>query len=311
MAEPNINPLVDRKKLIGGIEETNAGTFGTITVPLAGTNVLNIKTEVGNFFEESNERTPNGNYEGTLPAVVGKQTGKVSFDVEVSPGDKTLPLLTGCGWKLDTGIYVPTSSVAARKCWSFKVWESGKVKRFAGTAGSTAKLVIKTGARLMASFVFEGVWNGEIAEAMPADPTWGSPYVAMGATYTIGGVSQPHTAQIGVDLGITAQARESLTAAKGVHHFMLGKRRPKITVDPESRLVADNDLYGLLLAGATTAWSYALVSGASTLTIAAPAAQRVEAKGGNRGDYATDSVTMECRADAGDDELTFEEVTTP
>lgn len=306
MAEPNVAPLRARRKLLGAVPETNSGTFPTITTAFAA-NIFNIACKPGNFFQESNERTPNGNYEGTLPGVVGQQTGELSFDVEICPGDSSLSLLTGCGWKLDTGVYVPTSDVAARKTWGFKVWESGKYKKIIGAVASSARFKCTVGARLMLSMTWMGIWGGEFAEAMPSDPTFGTPYVCMGSTFTIGAAAHPHTREIGVDLGIAGEPRDSLAATTGIHHFLNGKRRPKLTLDPESRLVASYDHYGLLLAGATTAFSMAFTSGATTLTIAAPAAQRTTIAGAARGEYSTENVEMECRADAGDDELTFAE----
>src|SRR5690606_35252227 len=63
MAEPYA-PLLTRKKLLGGAEESTSGTAATVTTPLANTIVYDIKLELQDVMAD-NERTPDGLYLGS------------------------------------------------------------------------------------------------------------------------------------------------------------------------------------------------------------------------------------------------------
>lgn len=305
MAEPK-PPLLDRIKSIGGAEELVSGTFiTTIAAPFAA-NVYNIKANAGDFFAEG-EREPDGNYVGSLPAIAGKTPGTIEFDMDVAPAGPFLSLLTLCGYKSTAGTYAPSSDLSLRKTWSFKVWENGRVKKFAGCTGNVT-FDVEAGKRLVAHFTISGVWQGTADEAMPAQaPIAALPYVAKGITLTMAGAAIAHTNKVSVDLGAAYEERESLTSAGAIAHFLVGEIEPKLTMDPEARLVADADQYGLFLAGTTAAVVVALTNGANTLTITAGAAQRTKVNDDTRGKRKVDTLNLGCRITNGDDALTLAE----
>jgi hypothetical protein len=294
-----------RKKLVGATEETTSGTFATVSAALAA-NIYDTKCEPGDFFA-GNEREPSGNYVGRVASVAGKQMGTLTYTMDVSPTGPFLSLLTGAGYKASTGTYAPASDLSARKTWSLKCWEDGRCKKLAG-AVCKVTVDMEDGKKVTAKFEWTGVWVTPIDEAMPAQaPITAAPYVCRGITLTVGAAAIAHVNKISVDLGSEPEERESVTAAAGIAHYLIGEIIPKITMDPEARKVADQDAYGLYLAGGTAALSAALTSGANTLTIAAPAVQRTKVSDGTRGKRLTDELELQCCNSSGDDALTLVE----
>jgi hypothetical protein len=247
---------------------------------------------------------------GTVDSVKGKQTGSISFTIDVTPGDQSLPLLTACGYRLDTGTYKPTSNMSNRKTWTFNVWEDGTLKKLSGVA-LDATIEGENGKKLTIKFTGKGVWKGVTDASMPSQaPIQAQPYVCMATTLTIGAAAIAHTSKVTVKLGAQVEEREAIAGSGtvGLAHCLVGEREPLIDLDPEARTVAQHDAYGLLLTGTTAAFSWALVSGDYTLTIAAPRVQRTEVKDEMRGKRRTHPITLQCNASSGDDELTFAEV---
>jgi hypothetical protein len=301
-AEPR-PPLLGRKKLVGATEEGTSGTFGTVTSAL-GANIYDVKCEPGDFFA-GNEREPAGNYVGRVASVVGKQMGTLSYTMDVAPGGPFLSLLTGAGYLSTDGTYAPMSDLSSRKTWSLKCWEDGRCKKLAG-AVCKVTINMEDGKKLTAKFEWTGVWLTPIDEAMPAQaPITAAPYVCKGITLTVASAAIAHVSKISVDLGSEPEERESLAAAAGIAHYLIGEIIPKITMDPEARKVADQDAYGAYLAGGTAALSSALASGSNTLTIAAPAVQRTKVSDGARGKRLTDELELQCCNSSGDDALTL------
>lgn len=311
-------PLIARKKLLGGKEETDSGTFvglnsGGITTAFASTGLYDIKLEPVGLFSEG-RRQPDGNYLGNVDAVRGKLIGKLSFRQELRHGDKFVPMLTGAGFKSVTGnIFKPTSNMADRKTWSFAVWEDGRVKRLAGAAG-TCTLEGTNGGRVFANWEWQGVlvlntggvWMADAT--MPAQaPLNAAPYVANAVTLTLGGSAVPYSSRFTIDLGNEVVERADLAARGGVLHYLVGERGPTLKLDTEARKVADGDALTALLGGGTAALSLVLRNGAETLTIGAPRVQRTDVGDGERNKLLVDDQTFQCNAENGDDELTFVE----
>ncbi len=303
MAEP-FAPLLTRKKLLGGTEETTSGTAAIVSAALSNTIVYDVKLVPIDFFADG-KRMPSGNYLGTVDAIGGKRLGKLTFKQEIRNGDQFVPMLTCAGYKLTTGVYAPTTDMASRKTWSFAVWEGGRRKGLKGASG-TCKISGSNGGRNFAEWEITGVWIAPIDEAMPAQaPINSTSYLASSATFTVAGAAFPLISKYGLDLGNSVEPRESITSADGVLHTMVTEREPKFTVDPEARKVADNDAYGLMLAGTTGALVLTLTTGNGSLAIAAPRMQRLTISDDDRGGKLVDGIVFGLNASSGDDELTF------
>jgi hypothetical protein len=303
-AEPR-PPLLDRKKLVGLTEETTSGTAATVTAAIA-VNHYNVQHNCDDFFADG-KRKPQGNYVGSVTSITGKTSGKCSYDMEVLGGGPFLAYLTGCGYKINVATYAPSSSMADRKTWTVVVWEEGRRKQLNG-AVCNVKLKGKNGAKLIASFEWSGVWVAPIDEAMPSRaPILTVPYKCKGMTATIAGAAFANISEFEIDLGATVEERQSVTAASGIHHFLVTDIDPMVTMDPEARLIADMDSYGLMLAGTSFALVLAVTNGSTTLTITAGAAQRQNITTGARDLKATDALQVLCSVSSGNDALTLVE----
>ena len=306
------NPLLTRKRLLGGTEETTPGTMATVTAAFAA-NITDIKIEPVDFFADG-VRMPDGQYLGEIAAVAGKKLGKLSYKEELAFGGPFLLTLTGAGMKLTSSTYGPTSNMTNRKTWSFKVWEDGRVKALAGCCG-TFTLEVSRAGRVFANWEWSGVWQTVIDTAMPSQPTFPTlPYTAHSATLTVNATVVPYTESVKIDAGASVEERGSITSASGVAHFVVCERSPKISLDCEARLVAQRDVFGLLLSGASAAFSFALTDKGSagslhTMTIAAPAIQRRTVGHADRNKFLVDAEEFVCCASSGDDEITFTEAT--
>ncbi len=306
MAEPYA-PLLTRKTTLGGTQETTSGTAATITAPFSATTCYDIKMESEDFFA-GGERKPDGNYIGNVDSVTGQQMGKLTWKQDLRNADTFVALLTGCGFKLDTGVYGISSDMSTRKTWSFAVWEDGRRKGLKGASG-TFKIVGKAGQRVTIEWTWRGIWIAPIAEAMPAQaPIQTVSYFASSVTCTLGGAAIPMTEMFEIDGGAVVSDREHFVSASGVLHTLIAEMKPMIKLDPEARKVGDLDTYGLLLAGTTAAFNLVLTTGATTLTIAAPRVQRVQVNGQDRKGKRIDALQLQCNISSGDDALTFTQV---
>lgn len=308
MASEPLPPLLARKKLIALAPEDVAGVLqGTLT--LIAANIYDVKCTPGDFFADG-KREPSGNFMGSVPSVAGKQMGTLSWTQDVSTGSSFLPQLTLAGYKPDSSsppIYKPNSDLSSRQTWSAFCYEDGRVKKLSGCAAKIT-LEIEDGKKLTAKFEISGIWQGLTDIAMPSQaPITAGPYVCQGITLTMGGAAIAEVNKISVDLGADVEQRESLQAAKGIAHYLVGDIMPKSTMDPEARKVADEDQYGLFLAGTTAAMVIALVAHACTLTLTAAVTQREKVTDGNRGKRLTDELALVHHVSSGDDALTLQE----
>lgn len=93
-----------------------------------------------------------------------------------------------------------------------------------------------------------------------------------------------------------------------VSHYMISDRDPTITIDPETDLVANYDLYGAWLAGTEVAASMVLREATDIFTFSVPKFQYRTPKAGDRDGILIDDVTGQCNIsvmNTGDDEYTF------
>jgi hypothetical protein len=308
MASEPLPPLLARRKVLGGSVEATSGTFITTITAGFAANYYNVKCNPGDFTSEG-EREPDGNYMGSVAAVIGKQMGTLEFDMDVAYGGPVLGLLPACGYLLTTGTYAPSSNLATRTTWTFVVWEDGRQKKLAGCAGNVT-FDIERGKKVVAHFKFSGIWLTPVTAALPANaPVTALPYVALAITLTMAAAAIANVSKISIDVGAAPEEREAIAGnAQGIAHYLVGEIEPKMTMDPEARKVADQDSYGLFLGGATVAVVVVLNSSTHSLTITAVAAQRTKVSDGARGKRLTDDLDLACRISSGDDALTFTEV---
>jgi hypothetical protein len=280
MAEPYA-PILARRVLIGGSEETTAGTPENVTAAFAGTWIDNIRCEPDDLFT-GDATVPPGSLLGELPAYLTRQTGTCSFRIKLGHDDVFIDLLSAFGYKLDTGARTPETDMSARKTWTLAVWEGGLKKILYGAVGNSLNIEGVNGQPVFATLGFIGLWSAVTDVALPSDPTRPAPYILRGSTFTLAAAAAPHISRIGIDLGISAMLRPHVTAATGFAHGVVTDINPRVTLDHEARTVAQYDAFGGLLAGTTLAMNLVLGTGGNTLTVAATTLQRRRLASGNR-----------------------------
>lgn len=310
MAAEPLAPLAVRRKIICMAQETTSGTFvttGVTDTPVAmAANYYDVKCELVDLFAEG-ERAPAGHYTGSVAAVPGKRMFRLSYKMDIAPAGPFLTHLTGAGFISDAGTYKPKSDLSLRKTWSIAVYEDGRCKSGAGCA---CKISIEAvnGQKLVASFEWMGAWRAPVDAALPTRaPITAQPYVFLGATIQVNGAAIPKIEKASIDLGANPQIRPDPQSASGVGHYLVENIDPKISIDPEARKVADQDAFGLLLAGTTGTLTLSIPTTTNTLTLTAPAVQRVNVADEARGVLMIDALELACRVSAGDDSLSFVE----
>ncbi len=299
-------PLLTRRRLIGATIETTKGTAATVSAALDGI-FSDIRCEPVDLYSEG-ERRPAGLYQGTVDAIKGQQVGRLSFRQEWRSGDCFGTLAQACGFTKAASVYTPTSDVTAQKCLTFKVWESGRVKSLTGCAGNFTIEPGGPGQRVFINWEWQGVWVAPVDEAMPNEaPIVGAPYRSAGVTLTVGGSALPKVSTWQIQMNNTVEMRDDITKAAAVANFLVSERGPQMTVDPEARLVADHDAFGLLLAGTTGALSLALSDGSNTVTLAGARVQRLQVGDSDRNQKLTDALTLALHNSSGNDDLVITE----
>ena len=294
--------LLTRRKLVGFAIETDSGTAASVTTAMAATSVKDIKCVPMGVYDNT-KRTPAGLYSGSVAAPPGKRLGKLTFKQELRPGDQFVQLLKVCRFAADGSTYNSVSSLEGRNTGTFKVWEGGRVKSIVGAVGN-CKLTFTTGGIVEADWEFMGIWVPPIDEAMPSQSNLNTlPFVATNLQLTVNETALPYVSSVTIDLGNNIEEREDITSDPGAVHYVVSDWNTMIDLDPEARLIASHDAYGLFLAGTTAELQIVITSNANTLTFYMPKIQRVEIDDAERGKRLVDSIKCQALVNNGDDEL--------
>ena len=105
-------PLLTRRRVLGVAQEVTSGTYVDPSGALANTIIYDAKIEVEDLYSDG-ERQPHGHYFGSIDAVRGPQTGKLTFRSELTHADDFLTLVTGCGFSVASTTATPDSDVSA------------------------------------------------------------------------------------------------------------------------------------------------------------------------------------------------------
>ena len=310
-------PLLKRVRVLAAKHETTLGTAIAVSASDATFNAYDIDIQ-GQI--EHIERPQQGSM-SMLAGVTGKRPGTLSFKTALSgDGSAASPgwldtLLPACGFIEATDTFSPnsappstTSGTGVNHTVTIAVYENG-VKKFLAGAMGTFKLVFTSGQPVVIEWTFTGVWQAPV-DATTLAPTYDAilPLKFSSATMTIGGSAPGCVNALTIDVGNNVVMRECATNASGLETAIITDRKVTGTWDPESRLVATEDVFGLWLAGTEEAFSLALTDGTDTVTIAAPQAQRTNIQEGDRNGIQVDNITWAANSasSAGDDELTID-----
>jgi hypothetical protein len=156
--------------------------------------------------------------------------------------------------------------------------------------------MLETGRPSFIEWNFEGIWVAatDIALIAPTYPTV-KPIRYANATTTFNSVALC-LSRLTIDLGNSLYLKECSAGGSGFSHGMIKDREPTITADPEAKLVATQDLYGMLHAGTEAAFVVSLTgfSGNATLAITAPRAQPMSVKRGDREGLSIKNIVLAC-----------------
>jgi hypothetical protein len=168
---------------------------------------------------------------------------------------------------------------------------NGKFKSIYGAMG-TFRLVKTTGQLIQVEWTFSGIYSTEsdVALITPNYPNDETPLRFAGGAPSLNGTTvclQSAT----FDLGNTLTPRECSTTASGLNSYVVTNRVPKVTGNPESKLVATQDRYGQFIGSTEGILSFTLDGpGNSTVVISAPKAQIVSIQEGDRDGIVTDDI---------------------
>ena len=296
-------PLSTRQAVLGAVVESVSGTAEAVSAALANTVIYDATMGPDGLFEGGESR-PLGNYGGSRRRTPGPQKGKASFRTELRYGDATLVLLSAAGFAVSgsvaTAAYI---NLATQKTLTLALWEAGRKKVLYGASCSKATVKPEgNGQRVNVEWEFMGVWGGVSPEAMPADAAVTTPALrSAGLTLTEDGEQIPQVSGWEIDLGPEANPRQDATSATALQRYQVEDGSPTLKLDPEARLVAQYDAFGLLLAGGEHAVVLTLADGpGNTVSFSMPRAQRLSVSDAAREKKRVDEVEFELHGGASD-----------
>lgn len=306
-------PLLLRNRVFAAKTEGTIGTAESLTASEAAYNAYDVVIQpTAEFIKRKGQGAGGGNIKGT----VGPRSGTMTFKTEITGDGAAGPsaafsvLLPACGMVESTGTFSvklepPGSNV---KTLTLAAYENGVKKVISGAVGSF-KVRFEPGKPVMFDWTFHGVW-GAVSDVSILAPTYPTiaPMRAKSGTLSIGSWA-PCFSSLEIDLGNVITPRSCVTAASGIHSYIITEREVVGSFDPEANLVATSnaDVYGDWLAGEEDSFSLALTDGTDTITFAAPKFQRTNVQEGERQGLQVDNVSFQMnRTNTGNDEFTID-----
>jgi hypothetical protein len=290
--------LIKRKRVLAAKAETTSGTAESLTTAEASFNAYDIviQNEI-----EIEEREGQGAF-GYLAGVTGGYKGRITFKIDSGwDGTATEPswadtFLPACGWVKSGQVFTPRTEAPGANVTTLTmgVYVDGVLKIMRGCAG-TFKWVCPTGRPAYLEFDYMGVWIAptDVAVLAPTYPT-ALPLRYATSTTTFAGTALC-LENITLDAGNTVIMRECAATVAGYEAALIVNRNPKVTGNPEAKLVATRNAYGQFLASTEGILTWNLDGPTnSALTIAAPKAQIIKITEGDRNGLVTDEIEWQC-----------------
>jgi hypothetical protein len=306
-------PLNARRKAVGMTIETTSGTAETPSSVLANTQVLEVECNPMGFFDGGESR-PVGLHGGAGPRTKTLERGQLTMKTRMRHGDATLALLQLCGFVLsgdDDEIATPYwTDFSQRETGTFRVWEGGRYKGIYGANGTAVIKPTGPGGPIDIDWDFQGVWIPPADQTQPSDPTFSTAaYRNAGMTFELASAVIPQFSEWELNIGAEVAPRQDVTVTSGLHRYQVEDGFPMLTIDPEARLVAQYNAYGIFRQGTKQAAEIVLTDGTNTTTIDLPATQVVDMSSGAREKKLLDNMTLECQKDTNGVDIKFTEST--
>jgi len=294
--------LLKRKRTLAAKIETTPGTAESLTNAEGSYNAWDImfQNEI-----EVEEREGQAAF-GYLASMPGGYKGRATFKTDCGwDGTATEPswadtFLPACGWVKSGQVFTPRSEAPGSnvKTLTLGCYVDGVLKVLRGCAG-TFKWICPTGKQAYIEWDFMGVWVAptDVAILAPTYPT-ALPLRYATSTTTFNSVALC-LSNITLDAGNTVIMRECAATVAGYESALVVNRNPKVTGDPEAKLVATRDAYGQLLASTEAVLTWNLDGPTnSVLTFSAPKAQIIKISEGDRTGLVTDEIEWQLNKNA-------------
>jgi hypothetical protein len=228
-----------------------------------------------------------GGYKGR--ATFKTDTGWDGTATEPGWADTFLPAV---GWVKSGQVFTPRSEAPGSnvKTLTIGAYVDGVFKSIRGAAG-TGRWVSPTGKPSYIEWDFMGVWvaPSDVALITPTYPTT-LPLRYATATTTWNSVALC-LENITFDFGNEIILRECAATVAGYESALIVNRQPRITGNPEAKLIATQDRYGQLIASTEGILTWNLDGPTnSTITFSAPKAQIIGITEGDRSGLVIDEI---------------------
>lgn len=297
--------LLDKARLFACKTEATVGTAETLTASEAAYNVYNLR--INPQIDVAQREGQQGF--GRLASVPGARMGAATFETGMYYDGTTVPnwasvLLPACGVPLATGTtYRPKTQVPASgsavKTLTIAGYNTGdgtnaKIKTLTGAVG-TFQIVAPTGRHIRIRWTFTGVYADEVDTGTLLSPTY--PTTTTELRFSEGASSWASSTicleSMTFDVGNVVTGRYCTTPIAGYDSFLISDRNPRVTANPESRLIATQDRYAQFKNQTEDTLSFTIGHPTSnaTIVISAPKAQIVNGpQEGVRDGIVTDEV---------------------
>ena len=297
--------LLKKLAIFGAKAETTPGTKQTLAVGDTSFNVYDLEIMPDIAMEE---RPAQGSF-GTQKSIVGGRRGKATFKLDFLSFDGlVLPtwttLLPAVGLIKTGNVFAPKTQTpdtagAVVKTLSIGKWMNGKFDCIYGAMGNL-KIVLPTNKGAVCEFEFEGIFDDQIDQAMPTPTYPNEPkLVCKGGPSTYDAIAFC-AESVNFDIGNSLYLKECSNSIQGYDFALINDRKAKITTNPESKLVAQQNRMGYFLAGTEKVFRYVLPApgyvsgtGAKSVEILASQAQIIANKEGSREGVAIDDMTVQ------------------
>lgn len=274
------------------IIESPSGTEGVTNVPIYAEDLVINPT--GEFIE----RPGRGAFHGPeFTGVIGGRHGKCTFTTELrvdgSQGmDAGLAiLLQACNYLQTLEVYT-IAKITTQKTITIEVWEAGVLKVLYGAAG-TFTMEYEEGKRVLFKFDFDGLYKAEADESVPAYVPTGTVMMSGGGSFTV--LTETHMiSKFTFDAGNIVVPRYDITGAGGILHYLTTYAKPTASWDPESDLVATDDMHADWLAGVTGTLALVVGNGTDKLTLDCGMVQYMAIPEGARNNLRIHEVNVQC-----------------
>lgn len=273
---------------------------------------------------EFNDRNPSRATLDTMQSIAGKKHVEVTFRTEVkcsgTPGTAYAPLgaaIQACGFTeaVSGGVsvtYAPTSAPASAsyqgpgKTCTIEAYHDGMKRAIVGCRGNM-KIVIGAGMVAYYEFTMRGTYAQPTDVALPTTTYLaGIPPATFSATLTLHGYASAVVDKFEVDCGNELSNRPSVNAATGHAGFLITKRNPVGSTDPEAVLIATKDFEDAMVDNTLASSSIVVTGGAGQITtITLPKTQIIQHAYGDRGGIRTFDLGLAFRMNSGDDFMTL------